>query len=176
MNAQISGILLSRKMITPCPLVLVVGSLVRRSIPIAILCRIRAAYRKYSFFFGRRHGKARNPRIHVLMNVLWRGAGRRGAGRRGAGNRVLTKKNADPSSASMPCDSLDVFPGLYLRDVGDVVFSYHSLDALFRVYDGDHLQIVSGKKLAERFLIQMLRRCDHVGPHSLLDCFVAGCY
>src|SRR5437870_1781901 len=63
--------------------------------------------------------------------------------------------------------------GLYDRDV---VFSYQSLDAHFRVYDRDHLQIVSRKKLADRFLIQVLRSCDHVGQHNVLDSFVAGSY
>ncbi len=29
--------------------------------------------------------------------------------------------------------------------LADLVFSYHALDALFRVYDGDHLQIVPGQ-------------------------------
>jgi hypothetical protein len=60
--------------------------------------------------------------------------------------------------------------------VADVVSSYHSLNTLFRVYDGDHLQIVSRKKLADRSLIQVLRSCDHVGQHNILDGFVAGSY
>ena len=63
---------------------------------------------------------------------------------------------------------------LVLLQLRDLVFSYHSLNALFRVYEGDHLQIVSGKKIVERCLIQMLRGCDHVGAHNVLDLLVAG--
>ena len=132
MNIHISAIILSRKRIQPCPLILVGRSVVRRSVFITILCRLRSgevlkAFRKnIRYFFGGRQGKS-------------------------------------------------VFRGLCLYD-RDVVFSYHSLDALFRVYDGDHLQVVSDKKVAERCLIQMLRGCDHVGAHNVLDLLVAGRY
>jgi hypothetical protein len=38
------------------------------------------------------------------------------------------------------------------------------------------LQIVSVKEVAERFSIQVLRGCDHVGAHHVFNCFIAGCY
>ena len=43
-------------------------------------------------------------------------------------------------------DFLDVSRGLCLYAL-DVVFSDHSLNTLFRVHNGDHLQIVPGKKV-----------------------------
>lgn len=49
-------------------------------------------------------------------------------------------------------------------------------DAPFRVHNRDHLQIIAGKKFAQRFLIEMLGGCDHVAAHNVLDGFVAAGY
>ena len=108
MNMHISAIIVSRKRIQPCPLVLVKRSVVRRSVFITILCRLRsgevlkAFSKKYPILFRWKAGQV-------------------------------------------------VFRGLCLYD-RDVVFSYHSLDALFRVYDGDHLQIVPESKVGSALL------------------------
>jgi hypothetical protein len=63
MNIHISAIIVVRKRIQPCPLVLVRRSVVRRSVFITILCRLRSgevlkAFKKnIRYFFGGRRGK-----------------------------------------------------------------------------------------------------------------------